>query len=230
LIAGGKILGALDIQSTQGEAFSEADVATLQVLADQIAISIENARLFEENRNTVQALRRAYSEQSRTGWQELIHTGKNYGYQSQADGSVVPLTDPSNAEFNEVLQKNELFLNETRETANVPIVVRGNPIGMLRLSKPDTAHPWNENELELARILSTELSSALDSARLFDETRKQAEQEFVVGEITNKMRETMNVESVIKMAADEIYKLLDLEHIAIRFTPEGDENRNEDAA
>ena len=222
LIAGGKILGALDIQSTQGEAFSEADITTLQVLADQIAISIENARLFEENRSSLQALRRAYGEQSYIGWKELMRTRKHYGYQGRRDGSVVPITDPATAEsLQEIVSKN-ILLDDTHSTANIPIMVRGNPIGMLRLSKPETAHSWTENELELARILSTELSGALDSARLFDETRKQAEQEYVVGEITDKMRESMNVESIIKRATEEIYSLLDLEHIAIHFTPKDD--------
>ena len=230
LIAGGRILGALDIQSTQGEAFSDTDITTLQVLADQIAISIENARLFEENRNALQALRRAYGEQSHIGWQELMHTRKLYGYQSKADGKLVQLTELPSQDIMESSQKNEVVLDDIKSTANVPIVVRGNIIGMLRLAKPETAHPWNDNELELAKSLSTELSGALDSARLFDETRKQAEQEFVVGEITNKMRETMNVESVIKMAADEIYKLLDLENISIHFTPEDESHEKEDAA
>ena len=51
----------------------------------------------------------------------------------------------------------------------------------------------------------------------------------MVGEITNKMRETLNVESVIRMAADEIYQLLGLEHITIHFTPTTDEDEtNED--
>ncbi len=230
LISRGKILGALDIQSTQGEAFSDADVSTLQVLADQIAISIENARLFEQNRNSLYALRRAYGEQSYVGWQELIHSRKNYGFQSKGDGSVMPLTDPLDENLTKGLRENQIVLDDTQTTANIPIIVRGNSIGILRLTKPDNTHSWNENELEVARILSTELSGALDSARLFDETRKQADQEFIVGEITNKMRETMNVESVIKTAADEIYKLLNLEQITIHFSPDVGENENEDVA
>jgi putative methionine-R-sulfoxide reductase with GAF domain len=49
LLVGGKILGALDVQSKQPSAFSQEDAITLSVLADQIAIALENARLFEES-------------------------------------------------------------------------------------------------------------------------------------------------------------------------------------
>lgn len=227
LIAGGQILGALDIQSTRGEAFSKDDISTLQVLADQIAVSIENAHLFEENNEAYQALRRAYGEQSHISWKELMYTRKNYGYQGKRDGSVVPIATPTSEKTIAAVSGKKVVLDETESTANLPITVRGNTIGMLKLAKPETSHSWTESELELAQTLSVELSGALDSARLFDETRKQAEQEYILGEITDKMRESMNVESIAKVAAEEIYQLLDLENIAIHFVPEDDENEAE---
>ncbi|MBT3315733.1 MAG: GAF domain-containing protein [Anaerolineae bacterium] len=220
LIAGGEILGALDIQSTAEKAFTEADIATLQVLADQIAVSIENARLFEQNQNALQAIRRAYGEQSHLGWDELAFRKKSYGYKNKSDGIVLPLGEGTDAQFEQVITKDKIILDEKKLVANIPISVRGKPIGAMRLSKPDSAQPWKENELELAKTIAAELSGAMDSARLFDETRKQAERERIVGEITTRMRETMSVDAVMQTAADEIYKLLELEHIAIRFTPE----------
>ncbi len=47
LIGRGRIIGVLDVQSEQEAAFTREDVATLQTLADQLAVAIENARLFE---------------------------------------------------------------------------------------------------------------------------------------------------------------------------------------
>jgi signal transduction histidine kinase/ActR/RegA family two-component response regulator len=44
----GQILGVLDVQSTQANAFSEGDMAILQTMADQVAIAIHNAHLFAE--------------------------------------------------------------------------------------------------------------------------------------------------------------------------------------
>jgi signal transduction histidine kinase len=43
-----KILGVLDIESNKIDAFSEADLSTSQTLADQLAVAIENARLYQE--------------------------------------------------------------------------------------------------------------------------------------------------------------------------------------
>jgi len=47
---GEKVLGVLDIESTEVDAFGEADLFTAQTLADQLAVALENARLYEETR------------------------------------------------------------------------------------------------------------------------------------------------------------------------------------
>ncbi len=57
LIIGNTVVGALDVQSTQVNAFSDADVSVLQTMADQIAVAIQNARLY------LQVNRRAQLEQ-----------------------------------------------------------------------------------------------------------------------------------------------------------------------
>jgi GAF domain-containing protein len=44
----GEVIGALDVQSTRLNAFVEEDIQTIQMMADQVAIAIDNARLFSE--------------------------------------------------------------------------------------------------------------------------------------------------------------------------------------
>ncbi|HEX6385451.1 MAG TPA: GAF domain-containing protein [Anaerolineae bacterium] len=44
----GQVIGVLDIESDQLNAFDEHDVAVLQALANQVAVAIENARLYRE--------------------------------------------------------------------------------------------------------------------------------------------------------------------------------------
>ncbi len=43
---GGRVVGVLDAQSAERDAFSEIDVFTLQTIADQLAVAMENARLY----------------------------------------------------------------------------------------------------------------------------------------------------------------------------------------
>ncbi|MCP4543842.1 MAG: PAS domain S-box protein [Chloroflexi bacterium] len=55
---GEEIVGVLDVQSPQTNAFDEKDVRVIETVADQIAIAIENARLYE-------AIRRELAERQR---------------------------------------------------------------------------------------------------------------------------------------------------------------------
>lgn len=48
LIFGDEIIGVLDVESEHLGAFTELDVSTIQIVADQLAVAIHNARLYEQ--------------------------------------------------------------------------------------------------------------------------------------------------------------------------------------
>ncbi|NIV28907.1 MAG: GAF domain-containing protein, partial [Anaerolineae bacterium] len=66
-----RVIGVLDVQSTEEAAFSEEDVEVLQTMADQVALAIENARLLEESQRTLRELQTAYGEHIRTAWEGM---------------------------------------------------------------------------------------------------------------------------------------------------------------
>ena len=55
LAAGGRLLGVLDVQSTEAGAFTREDIFTLQIVADQLALAIESAHLLQESRSAAEA-------------------------------------------------------------------------------------------------------------------------------------------------------------------------------
>ncbi len=54
---GGSIIGALDVQSKESDAFGEDDVALFTTLADQISVAIENANAYEISQQTVEEMK-----------------------------------------------------------------------------------------------------------------------------------------------------------------------------
>ena len=56
LVAGGRTIGVLDVGATEPGAFSAEDVRLLSFLADNLAVSIENARIVENMREQAQTL------------------------------------------------------------------------------------------------------------------------------------------------------------------------------
>ncbi|MDM8526768.1 GAF domain-containing protein [Anaerolineales bacterium HSG24] len=60
LAIGRDVIGALTVQSVEESAFSDEDISSLQALADQLAVAINNARLHQQNIGLLQqAARRA---------------------------------------------------------------------------------------------------------------------------------------------------------------------------
>jgi GAF domain-containing protein len=55
LLVGERVLGALDVQSAEPAAFSEDDIAVLQLVADQVAVAVDNARKFSEEAELLEA-------------------------------------------------------------------------------------------------------------------------------------------------------------------------------
>ncbi|MDP9372064.1 MAG: GAF domain-containing protein, partial [Chloroflexota bacterium] len=56
IILGDRLLGVLSVESDRADAFDDDDVATLQTLADGVAVAIDNARLFEAEQRRRQEL------------------------------------------------------------------------------------------------------------------------------------------------------------------------------
>ena len=54
---GVRIIGALDIQSPKVDAFTPDDLSVLQILADQVAIAIDNARSYELSQQAIKEMR-----------------------------------------------------------------------------------------------------------------------------------------------------------------------------
>ncbi|KAF0108770.1 MAG: hypothetical protein FD146_656 [Anaerolineaceae bacterium] len=229
LIASGATLGAIDVQSEKSGAFGEEDIATLQVMADQIAIAIENARLFTEGQAALESARRAYGEVSRKGWRQWLDEKAEIGYFISSADKVTPASpatdDPG---FAQAVQSGQAVRAEDGATVFVPLRVRGEAIGALRLAKPPE-EKWSDEELALTNTLAGQLGAALESARLYEETASRAERERTVTEITTKIRGATDPQTMLETAMEELRQILGVEDIRIRsLVPQKDKETGED--
>src|SRR5215217_6087848 len=65
------VIGVLDVQSDQPQAFNEEDVAIMQVMADQLATAIERTRLLQEVERNLKELESAYGLFTRDNWKKM---------------------------------------------------------------------------------------------------------------------------------------------------------------
>jgi GAF domain-containing protein len=220
LRARGTIIGALDVQSQESAAFDDEQVTVLQALADQVAIAISNARLFQQVQESLEAERQAYGKMSASAWQEVLRARPTLGQRYDPQG-ILPTDRQWRAEMKQAAQQGMSVLSQDKVSAKAtaPIKVRDQVIGVLDAHKP-TNELWTDEEVSLLETLTEQLGVALDSARLYQDVQRRAAREQLAGAITARMRESLDIERVLKTAADEMFQALPLDHIAIRLAPE----------
>jgi GAF domain-containing protein len=196
-----EVIGAIDIQDTTPNAFSNQDLAVLQTMADQIALAVENIRLFEQAQESLEEIENVYGEYSQKGWLETHQKNllSTFRYRS---GIVSEISDE------------EAQLSGKK--VSIPVQVRGFTIGNIELAKEADEKDWTDEELKLLQLLSDQLGIALDSARLFNETQLRASTEHIISEINSQLWETLDINTILKNTATNLRASLDLPELTIR--------------
>jgi GAF domain-containing protein/HAMP domain-containing protein len=225
LIFRGQIIGALDVQSEKPGAFTDDDMNILSILADQIAIAIENARLFAQTQQSISELQSLYGTKLQEGWRSFSHDEGLVGYY-QSIGGGKPLTETVNTdEIQQAMNRGDLLIfhadGKTEEPVIViPIKLRGHTIGVMRIKSVNKDRQWTNNEINLTEAVSERLSLALENARLIQESQRQALKEQAISEITGKIGSSINLQNVLLTAAEELGKSIPGSEIVIKFQNE----------
>ena len=223
LRARGEIIGVLDVQSREPEAFGQEDVTAINALADQVAVAISNAQLFQQVQDALDAERQAYGEVSLQAWEKVISAQPNLGFLRGKLG-ISPVGDLWRPEMRAALRTGETAVDENDASKlAMPVKVRDQVIGVVDVRKPDDAGGWTEEEVAMMETLAEQLGVALESARLHTETQRRAIRERLVSEITMRMRETLDMDSVLKTAVRGMREALGLRDVAVQLDLEADE-------
>jgi len=230
----GQVLGALSVQSKEPNAFGPGAIASLQTMADHTAIALDNARLFAESQARLETTRQAYGQRSRDAWAGLLGARTDWGY-SYDQRSVVPTQGDwpfilrQAEQTGQTVQKDPATMAQDGSgapTLAIPIKVRENVIGVLGFDKDeargpshkDTGTVWTDEEVTLLETLIFQLGLALDGAQLYRDTERSAVREQLIGEVTAQIRETLDVETVLKTAAQQVRQALSLPEVVVRLS------------
>lgn len=208
LVAAGQVLGVLDVQSTEPRAFSEDDVSTLQILAEQIAVAIQNANLFTETEKALEASRLAYGEISREAWIKILRNQSRIGFIATLPGIAKTQSQIVEPSLDKAIDTGDLIIADDSLTISVPIKIRGQAIGAIRLKKSEISEAWTQEEMNLAVTLSDQLSSALESARLYQDSQQRAARESLVSDISARLSAVTQMDLIIRETVQELGEAL----------------------
>ncbi|MEA3308314.1 MAG: GAF domain-containing protein [Chloroflexota bacterium] len=179
LQVGDERIGVLDVQSKKSDAFNEEDVAVLQTLADQIAIAISNARLYQRSEQTLQEVQAVQKYYLRQEWEKVFSKRQTLRAEYRMLG-VSPLgsdwTPEMERAWNEkspvVVMQDEDQTASAQSALVVPITLQGESLGVVEIQELDEERNWTEEEVSLVTDVMEQLSLAIENARLFDQTQR----------------------------------------------------------
>lgn len=203
----GQVIGALTVQSKEPVAFNQDTITVLQTMADQVAIALENAQLYVESQNALEAERRAYGILNQDAWQEVLQSRDHIGVLASSDFGIQPPSKDWTPEMVEASQNGELVRPDDRTIA-IPIILRDQILGVVRLQKNEGETGWTDDEMELMDTLVDQLEVALESARLYSDTQRSAARERLVTEITTKIRSNVDPQTMLRTAIIELRQAL----------------------
>lgn len=196
-----EIIGALDVQSTERNAFTEEDVNILSALADQVSIAIQNARSFQQSREALEQAELAASQLSEQQWKQFRGVDSFLGY--HFDGVEARRISPDDQTPSKSLE--------------IPLILRGTQVGTLKLSTPDPNRTWDENEIAMAQATADRTAFAIENARLLQEAQKRAAKERAIGQISAKISSLVNIDNIVQTTIKELGNTLPNTDVAIQF-------------
>lgn len=182
LIAGDHVLGALNVQSTKTGDFRLEVIETLQNMAGQVAITLENARLFQEAQLRIDEMRAIQRLYLVKGWESLSMRKDELEY------SIGESMDANTQKF------------------VTSINLRDQIIGQIAIEGTDD---WTNEQKNLVDAVATQAAIALENARLVNESRQIAIRERMLAEISSKIWASTTIDAVLQTTIKELGRRLD---------------------
>jgi GAF domain-containing protein/HAMP domain-containing protein len=209
LTARGKVIGVLDIQSTEQTTFSQDDIELLQTLADQIALAIQNAQLIEESQSTLAQLESTLSENVKRVWRSRAG-GQKRAYRYTPTG----LSTVTQGEK----EKTKDIPSVGGAKINIPVTLRGQTIGNIALTrKGDNA--WSNADQALALEVANQVGLALENSRLLQDAQQKAFQEQSLSELTARLGRSIDSDILLQTTVRELHQLPNVTEVSVYLIP-----------
>lgn len=215
---GDEIIGALDVQSTEPDAFDQEDINVLDILADQVSIAIQNARQYEATRKALiesESLSRQFVQ---TGWQQFIKNQNLIGIRHSGAKATL-LYGKNNTDIDDgtgTSHRNQPRAKARGATLTLPIKLRGEMIGMVDVRSP-VNRQLDQDELDIVTAIIERAAIAMENARLLAESQRRAAKEQKIGEMTARISASINMRNVLQTAVEELGRALPGSEVVIQF-------------
>ena len=225
---GQRVIGVLDVQSKLSATFSEEQMDVLQTMADQVAVAIENARLYTESLRRLTEIEQNRQRSTMQAWHNYIRNLHVDRLESTVGA------EPVGAEQNDLrelaLKQGQVVVGERTERKTIPlaapIFLRDQLLGTVEWEVPES--DFDMNKVQLAQNLTDQLAVNLEKARLFQESQRATQRERLVNEISARLTTQNDIDQILQTAVREVGMALRSPQVSIRLNSQAQANGKSD--
>jgi GAF domain-containing protein len=221
LVAGGKVIGALDAQSNIRRFFKPNDIRSLQITTDQLAVAIEKAITVQMLSSALEEMRDADHRSTHEAWKGFQRTSRrNFSYrvrQGKVEPDPLALFDPSEAiETGKptIRKLTDLQTGNPYTLLAIPIKSRNLVLGELELRF--NSGQLSSNVVDLISSVANRLALAIENARLIEENQIKAVRDQTVSDISAKVRAESDIDQVMRIVAAELGRSLGVSDVIVQ--------------
>ncbi|MFN8596476.1 MAG: GAF domain-containing protein [Anaerolineae bacterium] len=213
LRVGDRTLGALTVSSETLNAYSPEQLAQLEQVAAQVAVTLENVKLVEQTREALNELDTANRRLVGQAW-EQYQASRGILAGQWRDGTWQRLDGESAAE--------PVISSTSDHALRLPLRVRGATIGEFDVAPTGEHEHWSPDDIAFAQSLVDQVGQAIENARLIEETESLARRERTINTINTRVRQAVDFDSILKTAVTELGQSLKAARVMARLNTSTD--------
>jgi GAF domain-containing protein len=226
---GERVIGVLDVQSVQNDAFNDEDVTALEAIAGQLSLAIQTARQAETLRQLNQdqeelvlqlrmasrEIERLNQESSGRAWTSYIASRVDKAVGFDWAGGVLSVSTAAMPEPTSLDLVPRIEMRDGVQVLIVPITSRRQVLGLMEF-RATTGQVWDDRGVELARAIAQRLALSLDNLRLFEQAQMAVAREQLANQVATLLQTRSDVDSLVSAAVDAFQQALGAIQTSIR--------------
>lgn len=216
----GQVIGALDVQSLDANAFGQDDIEALTTLADQVAVTINNTLILEEARKSLNESQSAFGNFTRDSWKIMQPKSLGLGFQLK-ESVITPLDQPlTGKHIQEAVASGATVISDKDNGGSnltIPIRLRGKTIGIINLRTAQ--QKLTSDDADIAESVTERLSLAIETALLIQTTQHRADVERITSDISSRINSSTRFETILQTAAQELSRALGGSDVLVQIEP-----------
>ncbi len=211
-----RVIGALDVQSKESDSFSQDEIEILRMMADQITVAIENARLYQESLRNLEEIERNRRATTLQAWREYMKQERTRTKESES--GMRPANQVSPQLRQQAMTSGKSVVGTVTDRRTIPIVVPirlgDQVLGVVQWELPQ--ENFDQGRILLAEELTNRLALSLDNTRLFQESQRATDRERLVNEIAARLTNQTDIDQILQTAVREVGQALRSPQVSIR--------------